>query len=172
LEIPTNQQIAAWYPRLFRSALRLCGNVHDSADLTQQAFCRALATWSQYDGRCQPVTWLHGILINCVRDWARWHAVRGTTVDFDEWSVAAVAPGGSPAERLGMDEDLARLRSAITALPDDLRRPFVAAVMDGHPYQVVAEMLATPVGTVAYRVHLARRALSDTLRLDAREEGS
>ena len=39
---PTEEQLSRWYPRLYRTALRLTGDPSDAADLTQQAFCNAL----------------------------------------------------------------------------------------------------------------------------------
>lgn len=156
---PSEEQIAAWYPRLFRTALRLTGNREDSADLTQQAFCKALGRWEQFDGNCLATTWLHGILVNCVRDRLRRHA-RWPVKDMDKCALAETASGedGVP-ERLGRQEQLSRLRQAIEALDGELRRPLVAAVIDGYTYAEVAQMLSIPAGTVAYRVHRARRQL-------------
>ncbi|KKK83944.1 hypothetical protein LCGC14_2788310, partial [marine sediment metagenome] len=91
MERPSEEQIAAWYPRLFRTALRLTGNREDSADLVQQAFCKALGSWEQFNGNCLPTTWLHGILVNCVRDRLRRHA-RRPVEDVDEWALAEMAP--------------------------------------------------------------------------------
>ena len=159
----SEEQVAMYYPRLFRTALRLTGNREDSADLTQQAFCKAVSHWGQFDGKCQPATWLHGILINCVRDWFRGKARRNTK-EFHEWALVNTASVHEGAdETLDRVERLGRLRQAIEALSEDLRRPFVAAVIDGHTYKEVAEMLSIPVGTVAYRVYQARRNLRDVM---------
>ncbi|MCK4624446.1 MAG: sigma-70 family RNA polymerase sigma factor [Phycisphaerae bacterium] len=87
----SEKQVAMYYPRLFRTALRLTVSRDDSADLTQQAFCKALSYWERFDGRCRPATWLHGILLNCVRDWFRMKARRNTE-EFQEWAVAIRAP--------------------------------------------------------------------------------
>jgi RNA polymerase sigma-70 factor (ECF subfamily) len=160
---PSEEQIAAWYPRLLRTAMRLTGNSEDAADATQQAFCKALGRWDQFDGRCQPATWIHGILLNCIRDRMRRRSppiVEGLS----EWAIAnAAACEDRQVDRLGRQEQLRRLRTAIEALPDKLRLAFVAAVLDGYTYQEVAEMLSTPVGTVAYRVYQARRKLRSVM---------
>ena len=74
---PSDEQVELWYPRLFRTALRMTGSVDVASDLTQQAFCKALARWGRFDGRSLPTTWLHSILTNCVRDWVRQKAAEG-----------------------------------------------------------------------------------------------
>jgi len=160
---PSEREIAAWYPRLFRTALRLTGNAEDAADLTQQTFYRALQTWDRFDGKALPTTWLHQILVNGVRDWARRRAVRAAR-QIDEWDllpVAAEACGGR--ERLEKREELAVLRQAIESLPAAARTALVATVLDGYTYQEAAEMLQVPLGTIASRVYQARAQLRATL---------
>jgi RNA polymerase sigma-70 factor (ECF subfamily) len=169
---PTEQQVAAWYPRLFRTALRLTGSVQDSADLTQEAFCKAWRNWEQFAGRCSPATWIHGILVNCVRDWFRGRASRPRLAgaDFGAWDLPDGSPGAG--EALDRQSQMDLLRRSIWALPGELRAPFVAAVLDGRPYQEVAELLAIPVGTVAYRVHRARQQLRSAMQQSSPEDGT
>jgi len=164
MEKPTAEQIADWYPRLFRTALRMTGSAEDAADVTQQTFLKALARWSQFDGRGTATTWLHGILVNCIRDWARRRAVRDSKTP-DPWQAIAV-----DAEQTGMAEDAAKkealacLREAIDSLPATLRCTFVAVVLDGYTYQKAAELLSVPVGTVGSRISDARRRIRQAMR--------
>jgi RNA polymerase sigma-70 factor, ECF subfamily len=160
---PSEEQIAAWYPRLFRTALRLTGSREESADLTQQAFCKALVAWDRFDGRSQRTTWLHGILVNCLRDQIRRSSVRSAE-DLQEWSLDnSSRTSGCVAEELGRQEQLGQLREAIQGLDQNLQQPFVAAVLDGYSYGEVAEMLDIPVGTVGHRVYRARQRLSSVM---------
>ena len=163
MDRPSAKQVAVWYPRLFRTALRLTGNREDSSDLTQQAFCKALSCWEQFDGRCQPATWLHGILVNCVRDWFRKKTLRSTEV-LPEWSLvdASTAYNGTDGD-IDQRERLEHLRQAIEVLPEKIRRAFIAAVLDGYTYKEISEMLSVPVGTIAHRVYKARRSLRITM---------
>ncbi|MCG3180443.1 MAG: ECF RNA polymerase sigma factor SigE [Phycisphaerae bacterium] len=165
---PTEQQVAQWHQRLVRTALRLTGDRDQADDLAQQAVCQGLAAWERFDGQCLPMTWLHRILLNCFRDRVRRDSVRRAE-ELDEWAVAAPSDGTGP-EAVEKEEELACLRMAINQLPDDLRRPLVAAVLDGHSYQEVAELLGIPAGTVASRIHKARRQLLETLRQTFGEE--
>ena len=166
---PTEQEITAWYPRLFRTALRLTGSAEDAADLTQQAFCNAFGRWNQFDGAALATTWLHRILLNCVRDWARRRAFRSTS-QVQEWDLVPVtdaAPDGRA--RVERQEELAAVRNAVEGLPADVRSALVVTVIDGYSYSEAAELLQVPVGTIASRVHRARTLLRAAMG-DATEE--
>ena len=161
---PSNEQIDLWYPRLFRTALRMTGNAETAGDLTQQAFCKALGRWELFEGNVLPTTWIHQILINCVRDWARRKSVHEDCI-LNEWDLASVPdPQEHPPERLERQEQLAHMRAAIRGLPPTLEPAFVATVLDGYTYQEASEMLAVPVGTIASRIHQARQQLNAVMR--------
>lgn len=161
LKPPTEEQIASWYPRLYRTALRLTGSAEQAADLTQEAFCRALDGWDGFNGEALPTTWLHCILLNCVRDCDRRRKVRSGE-PLNEWSLAVVTD--RPAEQLEKREQLDRLRQVIEELPAALRPAFVATVLDGCTYQEAGELLSVPAGTIASRVHEARKKLSAAMQ--------
>jgi len=164
VEKPTNGQIAVWYPRLFRTALRMTGNTEDAADLAQQAFYKALGRWDQFGGKSLATTWLHKILVNCVRDWARRQNM--CRIDLiDDWTLVSVADRpSSPADELGRQEQLTGLRNTIEKMSETLRPAFVATMLDGYTYQEASEMLEVPVGTIASRVYEARKHLETTMR--------
>lgn len=167
---PTEQQVAHWHERLFRTALRLTGNEADAADMAQQAFCQAWQRWESFDGRCLRSTWLYRILVNCIRDWARRQEVRRSE-PLDEWAIrtpACLDRGDDAVER---QEQLACLAAAIDRLEDDLRRPLIATVLDGYTYDEVAEMLSIHAGTVASRIHRARGIVGEALRQAFGEDG-
>jgi RNA polymerase sigma-70 factor (ECF subfamily) len=166
---PSEQQVSAWYPRLFRTALRLTGSAEDAADLTQQAFCKALGTWDRFDGAALATTWLHKILLNCIRDWARRRAVRNAP-QIEEWNLLP-ATDDAPESREGIEkrEEGAAVRKAVEGLPGDVRSALVATVIDGYSYAEAAELLQVPVGTIASRVYRARTLLRAAMG-DATEE--
>jgi len=165
VERPNEEQVAAWYPRLFRTALRLSGDPADASDLTQETFQKALQRWDRFDGRSRPTTWLHTILVNCVRDWRRRKSVRSAE-PLQEWAL----PKGATRSVLGSDqlvddrEQAQLLYEAIGELDVKLRSPFIATVIDGYTYGEVADMLDLPVGTVGHRVYQARQQVRRQMR--------
>jgi len=161
---PTDEQIVAWYPRLFRTALRMTGSHDDASDLTQQAFLKALGSWDAFNGRSLPTTWLHRILVNCVTDWRRKRS-SGPSQAIDEWALVP-ADDNSTGRRQDMQEPLQHLRQAIDELSAALRSAFVATVVDGYTYEEAAGVLKVPVGTIGSRVHEARKQLRTVMQRD------
>ena len=148
----------------------MVGSADAAADLAQEACYKALRSWGRFDGRSQPATWLHSILVNCVRDLARKQA-QAKVEPFDEWCFPAGShPCKQQIDQLIEQEQVQRVRAAIEALPDRLRVAFVATVVDGYSYAEAGELLGIPMGTVASRVHEARKAVSGAMRKSYPEE--
>jgi RNA polymerase sigma-70 factor (ECF subfamily) len=160
----TPAEIERWYPRLFRTALRLTCDADAAADLTQQTFYQALRRWDRFDGQARPTTWLHRILVNCVRDWFRRGSVRRAQ-PLDEWAVDAL-PDARPGPDAGLErsEQARAVAAAVQDLDAPTRAAFVVTVLDGYTYEQAAELLDVPVGTVASRVSRARRIVAGALR--------
>jgi len=161
---PSEEQIRTWYPRLFRTALRMTGDADSASDLTQEAFLKALRSWGEFDGGALATTWLHRILVNCVCDWGRRNAVR-TDYRAREWTLLTAAreqeDPSAPAQRA---ERLSLVRRAVEELPEAMRAVFAAVVLDGHTYKGASELLSLPVSTITSRVHEARKRIRDSLR--------
>jgi RNA polymerase sigma-70 factor (ECF subfamily) len=155
----TDGQIEQWHARLFRTALRLTGSHDAASDLAQEALCKAVGKWDQFDGRSLPTTWLHRILVNCVNDWRRREAANPAG-PLDEWALMQVQDKtGDAGQAFDLREGVDSLRHAIDELPVTLRAAFVITMMDGYTYEEAAELLSVPVGTIGSRVYEARKKL-------------
>ncbi len=162
---PTDEQITMWYPQLFRTALRLTGSTETAGDVTQETFCKALAGWEKFDGRSLVTTWLHRILINCIRDRQRRQLRRSNMGSFSEWRLKPIeAELPMTDEEFDRRTQLVHLRKTIEKLPDRLRVAFIATALDGRTYEQAAELLSLPVGTIASRVHEARQIVQRRMR--------
>jgi RNA polymerase sigma factor (sigma-70 family) len=69
----------------------------------------------------------------------------------------------TPEAELIAKADAARLEAAISSLPLEFREAFVLREIQGLDYRAIAEVTATPLGTVMSRLARARRRLTDTL---------
>ena len=142
----------------------MTGNTEDAADLAQQTFCKAFDKWHQFDGKALPVTWLHRILVNNIRDWQRRSQIRQTVpLEHSVLPVREDRPAGT-LDRMERKERLAHLSQSIDSLSDNLRPVFLLTVMDGYDYQAAAEVFGVPVGTIASRVHQARKKISIAMK--------
>ena len=163
MERSVEQQIGQRYPQLLRTALRMTGDPDEAADLTQQACYKAVRNWHLFNGRSQRMTWLHQILVNSVRDWARKRAT-GKPHSLDDWCLPDVSSGGDPVDRMIRDEKMTHLRETIETLTETLRVAFIATVLGGYTYEQAAELLTVPTGTIASRVHEARHKVRKAMR--------
>jgi len=66
--------------------------------------------------------------------------------------------------RLEQQERAERVHAALNSLADEYRQVMVLREMDGCSYEVIAEILDLPVGTVRSRLHRARTQMRELLK--------
>jgi RNA polymerase sigma-70 factor (ECF subfamily) len=123
-------------------------------DLVQVTFVRAFQAAGRFHGTSAR-SWLYGIAANVVREHARKEIRRKRALSL----VADEMPRATP----GHDLMLAKLPSAIEALPHELRVAFVLIDMEGEKGVDAAAALGIPEGTLWRRVFNARTALRKAL---------
>ncbi|MFC1641388.1 RNA polymerase sigma factor [Myxococcota bacterium] len=150
--------------RVFRLAIHLLRNAAEAEDVTQETFVRAYRALDRFDGRSEPFTWLYRIAVNlslnAIR--SRKTARRGTSWDdpriegmLSERKKDYTDPAQEVADRqLGM-----ALCEGIDGLTETLRTTVVLVGVEGLSHTEAAEVLGCPEGTVAWRIHEARKKL-------------
>jgi RNA polymerase sigma-70 factor, ECF subfamily len=149
--------------RIYRAALHLLRNASEAEDVAQDTFVRAYLALPRFDGRSQPYTWFYRIAINLslnrLRSRKRRHSV---TVDDDprlESQLLENHPAHAP-ESYSADRQLgAGLVEALDSLSETLRTTLILVSMDGLSHAETATILGCPEGTVAWRVHEARKKI-------------
>lgn len=156
--------------RLFRLGLRLTHEPAESADLVQEALCRAWASWSTFDPHGSLGAYLSKIVFNTFVSRHRHACVVAKTAAREDLvehlydsreREAACRPEGQWHDQDFSDE----VRAALRGLPLHYRAVIELVDLDGLPYKDAAARLDLPVGTVMSRLHRARRRL----RLDLAE---
>jgi RNA polymerase sigma-70 factor (ECF subfamily) len=119
-----------------------------------------------YRGASRLSTWMFGIAhFKCAgahRDRSR--QKRASVVPMHAELLHRIADDRDAAERLSAREELRLARQALEALPSDQREAMELAVLEGLPYDQIAERLGVPEGTVKTRVARARARLRKGLR--------
>lgn len=163
--------------RIYRLALHLTKSSVDAEDVTQETFVRAYQAIGRFDGRSEPFTWLYRIAVNLSLNQIRSRKtkLRASTPDDDPRIEALLAETRGSEERDPASTTHRRrlaeaLASGVDSLSDTLRTTLVLVCIDGVSHDEAAEILGCPSGTVAWRVHEARRKLR--LYLDERGFGS
>lgn len=140
------------------------GHVDDTGeamDLTQETFVAGFAALARYD-RARPFRiWILRIALNKCRDWARRRAVRSfftRALPLDTaHAVSADAP--DPETAAANREELARVRTAMAALPHKLREVLILRGVEEWSQSEVAEILRVSEKTVETRLYRARAKL-------------
>lgn len=148
--------------RVYRLALHLTGSGGDADDVTQETFLRAYRAIDRFDGRADIFTWLYRICVNVALNLRR--ASKRVTADLDDPRVPEpVSDGEGPAVTAEQAQSYRALARAMDALSESLRTTLVLACVEQLPYKDIAQILGCSEGTVAWRVHEARRRLRDAL---------
>jgi RNA polymerase sigma-70 factor, ECF subfamily len=138
-------------------AYGILGDRHRMDDALQEAYLKAYRGLSGFDGRAAIGTWLYRIVYNACLDELR---REGRVVHLPLETVSELA---GPAESAGAGISRDDLVHALRSLPAELRAVVVLVYTQGLDYGAVSEVVGIPVGTVASRLHRARRLLRRAL---------
>lgn len=160
------QLVKRHQPRIHRLAVHMLRDRADAEDVTQETFIRAYQALARFDGRSEPYTWFYRITINLSLNRIRSRKTSRTSHDTDDPRLDGLLidrkpesgdPGAS-AQRHQLYETLAR---GIDELSETLRTTLILVCIDGRSHEDVAAILGAPEGTIAWRIHEARRKLKD-----------
>jgi RNA polymerase sigma-70 factor (ECF subfamily) len=156
--------------RIYRVALHMLRDAAEAEDVTQDTFVRAYAAMARFDGRSQPYTWFYRIAVNLSLNRIRSRKRHRSVAAEDDPRLEAVLQDPHPSahpERSVSDHQMARdLCDAIDGLSETLRTTLILVVIDGLAHTEAAGILGCPEGTVAWRIHEARKKIREYL--DAR----
>jgi len=153
--------------RVYRLAVHLLKSGAEAEDVTQDTFVRAYAALDRFDGRSEPFTWIYRICVNLSLNALRARKTRRASSPDDpriEGLLIDNRPAGASPARSSADKQLGRaLVEGIDELSDTLRTTLVLVCIDGLSHAEAGEVLGCPEGTVAWRVHEARKKLRGKL---------
>lgn len=140
----------------------------EAEDVTQETFIRAYQALARFDGRSEPYTWLYRIAVNLALNTIRSRKTArnaGDTNDprLDAFMVETHPDSANPGASAAQRQHYAALCDGIDGLSDTLRTTLILVCIDGLSHEEAAEVLGAPEGTIAWRVHEARRKLREFL---------
>lgn len=146
--------------RIYALGLHLTGRASDADDITQDAFMRAYAKLDTFQGRSQFFTWLYRIALHRALNIKRARGRRRMVAIDDVRVDAAISVDAhNPRHAVEMRQEYAHLLAAFDALSPTLSTTVALTTLQGLSYKEAATVLETTEGTVAWRVHEARRQL-------------
>lgn len=153
------QLCARHYTLMFKVAWQWCGRREDAEDIAQEAAIRMARGIDGYAFDAALTTWIYRLVINCAKDYYRVRnrrVMREVTMD-DDMQHASTAP--TPEEKMQRDD----LLRAVDALPEQLKEVVMLVHWHGLSHKQAADVLHCAEGTISWRVHEARKQLSEKL---------
>lgn len=165
------QLLHRYQDRLYNTVLRLVENVEDAQDVVQEAFINAYQSLESFKGESQFFTWLYRIAMNAAINHQRKRRVV-LSIDSGVNGELSIDPldetaYGQPGVELEKREEEAQLLAALHRLSPDHRAVLILKDIDGEKYEVIAEIMGIPIGTVRSRLHRARIELRDLMEENA-----
>ena len=151
--------------RIYRLAAHMLRSAPEAEDVTQEVFVRAYQPLERFDGRSEPFTWLYRIAVNLSLNHIRAKKTRSRTSSGDDprmLTVLAESRAGMSSDPAADSENrrvAAALYEGIDKLSETLRTTLIMVCIDGVSHEEAASVLGCPEGTVAWRIHEARRKL-------------
>ena len=152
--------------RIYALALHLTGSGSEADDITQEVFLRAYRALASFEGRSEFFTWVYRMTVNRSLNARRDRDRRGEE-PMDDLRVELalnIDARGNPAIEAELRQTYTRLVRALDALPAEMRTSVVLVALQGLSHGEAAVVQKCSEGTIAWRIHEARRRLADSMR--------
>jgi RNA polymerase sigma-70 factor (ECF subfamily) len=148
----------------------LTRNAQDADDVVQEAYLRAFRYFDGFKGE-QARPWLLSIVRRVAYDWLERNRPSSVVRLEDAFRDGEPEPSplAGPAQPLDPEASLIRsvevrqLNQAIAELPTQFREVLVLRELNELSYKEIADLTASPIGTVMSRLARARRLLQQAL---------
>jgi RNA polymerase sigma-70 factor (ECF subfamily) len=152
----------------------MLGSREEAEDVAQEAFLALHRHGHRFRGEARFSTFIYRVAANAALNRRRSLGRRRAREDAlsqrqDAGDDLPSAPR-DPEDAASGVQIQARVQEALLALPPDLRTAVVLYDIEGQSYGEIAQVLRIPEGTVKSRIHRARGALRERLRVLARAE--
>jgi len=150
--------------RIFALALHIIGSSSEADDITQDVFLKAYRALPEFEGRSQFFTWVYRMTVNRSLNARRDRARRGEDSDDARLELAVAVDARSNPNRIAeLRQTYSRLLRALDALPADMRTTVILVSLQGMSHGEVAVVQNVSEGTIAWRMHEARRRMNESM---------
>ena len=141
-------------------AFRSMGDMSLAEDVAQEAFIKVFRGLPHYRPEKPFVHWLHRVVANAVTDELR---RKRATIPLDALVNPPESSEAEPEDVAGQHDVQQAVRAAIAALPPRYREIISLQVFHELTYEEIARRLRLPLGTVMWRLNMAKRLLRKQL---------
>lgn len=156
------QLYEAYFPRVFRFALKRLNDAGEAEDVTQEVFFTVFRSLKSYEGTAPLLIWIFGITRNTVN--RRFRRARPRIESLDAPGVEEVSGGFASADRVVDARRMLRLCEAV--IEDDLtplqRRIFHLKHLRRQSIRSIAEALGKSEDAIKANLYRMRRAIAES----------
>jgi RNA polymerase sigma-70 factor (ECF subfamily) len=152
--------------RIYALALHIVGHASEADDIAQEVFLKAYRALGTFEGRSQFFTWVYRMTVNRSLNARRDRARRGEDVLEGDPRVelaVAVDARDNPSLAAELRQTYGRLLRALDSLPADMRTTVILVSLQGLSHGEAGVVQKVSDGTIAWRMHEARRRLHDAM---------
>lgn len=155
--------VRRWERKIFALCFGMLGREDEARDAAQDTFIAAYKNLSKFRGEAKVSSWLHRIAVNQCLTRKRREKTRSESFLDDSDSAEErvfVAPSRLTPSRLSeQDERIRAVRSAVAALPNELREIVVMKEFEEMTFQEISDSIDIPLSTVKSRLYTALKQL-------------
>src|SRR5271165_1836901 len=152
---------------VYAFSMRVCGHHQDAEDTMQDVLLKSIPHLAKFDNPKALTVWLYRVAHNCCmsqRRKAAYSPARNLPLDElmpSRYELEQMLRNPQPSQEQALlsEEDIARLKQAIMAIPLHYRMVLVLHDMEELGTEEVAQILSLRQGTVRVRLHRARLLL-------------
>jgi RNA polymerase sigma-70 factor (ECF subfamily) len=164
--------VTRYRKRIFALALHITRSASEADDIAQDVFLKAYRALPEFEGRSQFFTWVYRMTVNRSLNVRRDRQRRDEDVVVDDPRLElaiAVDARSNPGREAELRQSYARLLRALDALPADMRTTVILVSMQGMAHGEAAVIQKVSEGTIAWRMHEARRRLHEATHAERPE---
>ena len=155
------------YSVLVKICYHIVYNMDIAEDLVQEAFVRFYMKNISFTSDDEAKYWLIRVAKNLALNHIRRSKRESNMVDKVKIGVALSPSAGNGGEKELLDSETIReVRSAVAALPENLRMVIILKEYGNMDYKAISKVLGISEGNVKIRVHRARKKLEESLAGD------
>jgi len=165
-----NVLVLRYQNRIYNTLFRMTGDHQLANDLAQETFLKAYKSIGGFNVGSSFYTWIYRIAVNTAYSQMRKEKAQKKNKTFaledNPSGKEDVASKGknNPLQILERSEIKEKVQQCISKLEKDLRSVVVLRDIEGMEYQMIAQVLDIPAGTVKSRLHRGRMELRNKLK--------
>jgi len=144
--------MARYQDKLLRYASALTRDADKAADIVQESFIKAFVNLRSFSINKKFSSWLYRIVHNETMNALKKHR-REITLPED----LELASDDNLEHDMEKQEIIKRVQECLDRLPTKYAEPLALLYLEDQPYEAISDILHLPMGTVATRIHRAKR---------------